>query len=40
MKNNRKYMEKLNWLAGNTRPDIIVYVINSARSQKRTKLKY
>ena len=35
----RKYIRMLNWLANNMRPDIAVYVMNSARSKKKATLK-
>lgn len=34
------YIGKLNWLASNTRPDISLNAMNSARSQKSASLKY
>ena len=35
----RKYVSKLNWLARNTKPDISVYMMKSARSQKEGIIK-
>ena len=32
-------MGKLSWLASNTRPDLAIHVLNSARKQKNTVLK-
>ena len=34
MKVYRKCVEKLLWLASNTRPDLAIHVLNSARKQK------
>ena len=39
MKIFRKYVGKLSWLAGNTRPDLAIHVLNSARKQKNAVLK-
>ena len=39
MKTYRKYIGKLNWLASNTRPDLLVFVMEIARKQKRATLK-
>ena len=30
----RKYVGKLSWLASNTRPDLAIYVLNSAKKAK------
>ena len=35
----RKYIEKLNWLAANTRPDIAVSVLELAKNQKKATLQ-
>ena len=35
----RKYKGKLNWLSSDTTPDLAVYVIESARKQKKATLK-
>merc|ERR1712237_157930 len=39
MKMLRKYVGKLSWLASNTRPDLAIHVLNSARKQKNAVLK-
>ena len=39
MKIFRKYIGKLSWLASNTRPDLAIHVLNSARKQKNAALK-
>ena len=39
MKVYRKYVGKLSWLASNTRPDLAIHVLNSARKQINTVLK-
>ena len=39
MKMYRKYVGKLSWLASNTRPDLAIHVLNSARKQKNAVLK-
>ena len=39
MKMYRKYVGKLSWLASNTRPDLSIHVLNSARKQKTAVLK-
>ena len=39
MKVYRKYVGKLTWLASNTRLDLAVYVMESARNQKNATLK-
>ena len=39
MKVYRKYVGKLSWLASNTRPDLAIHVLNSARKQKNAVLK-
>ena len=39
MKVYRKYVGNLTWLASNMRPDLAVYVMESARKQKNTMLK-
>ena len=39
MKMFRKYVGKLSWLANNTRPDLAINVLNSARKQKNARLK-
>ena len=39
MKVYRKYVGKLSWLASNTRPDLAIHVLNSARKQKNIVLK-
>ena len=39
MKIFRKYVGKLSWLASNTRLDLAIYVLNSARKQKNAALK-
>ena len=39
MKMYRKYVGKLSWLASNTRPDLAIHVLNSARKQKHAVLK-
>ena len=39
MKVYRKYVRKLSWLASNTRPDLAIHVLNSARKQKNAVLK-
>ena len=39
MKIFRKYVGKLSWLASNTRPDLAIYVLNSAKKQKNAVLK-
>ena len=39
MKVCRKYVGKLSWLASNTRPDLAIHVLNSARKQKNAVLK-
>ena len=33
-----KYVGKLSWLASNTRPDITIHILNSARKQKNAAL--
>ena len=35
----RKYVGKLNWLASNTRPDIVIYALDLAKRQKKVTLK-
>ena len=35
----RKYKGKSNWLPSNTRPDLLLYVMNIARRQKKAGLK-
>ena len=35
----KKYKGKLNWLPSDTTPDLAVYVIESARKQKKATLK-
>ena len=35
----RKYIDKLNWLASNTTPDLVMYVMESARKQKKATFK-
>ena len=32
----RKFVGKLNWLAANTRPDLAIYALESAKSPKKT----
>ena len=39
MKMYRKYVGQLSWLASNTRPDLAIHVLNSARKQKNAVLK-
>ena len=39
MKVYKKYVGKLSWLASNTRPDLAIHVLNSARKQKNAVLK-
>ena len=39
MKVYRKYVGKLSWLASNTRPDLAIHVLNSARKQTNAVLK-
>ena len=39
MKMYRKYVGKLSWLVSNTRPDLAIHVLNSARKQKNAVLK-
>ena len=39
MKMYRKYIGQFSWLASNTRPDLAIHVLNSARKQKNTVLK-
>ena len=39
MKVYRKYVGKLSWLASNTRPNLAIHVLNSARKQKNAVLK-
>ncbi len=39
MKVYRKYVGKLLWLAINTRPDLAIHVLNSARKQNNAVLK-
>merc|ERR1712115_496108 len=39
MKKYRKFVGKLSWLASNTRPDLAIHVLNSARKQKNAVLK-
>ena len=35
----QKYVGKLNWLAANTRPDIVIYALELAKKQKKATLK-
>ena len=39
MKIYRKYVVMLSWLASNTRPNLAIHVLNSARKQKNAILK-
>ena len=39
MKVYRKYVGKLSWLASNTRADLAIHVLDSARKQKNAVLK-
>ena len=35
----RKFVGKLNWLAANTRPDLVIYVLELAKRQKKAVMK-